>query len=169
MRCGLVSVLAAAGQGLLWECSAALSSGVRGLVIALMPPPWLRQRGRPGSDGSLSLGPSPRGRRVPSLLGHRQCLLCRDTEEGADDMASGMAVFVTSQLVSSQISFLDLTLSVVPSDCLQAVIYPSLSGAISAPALFGQSFFWRQIPRAPMSLLLQLQVPLLQALPSQTS
>lgn len=55
-------------------------------------------------------------------------------------MASGTAVFVTSQLVSSQVSFLDLTLPVVPSGCLQAVIYPLLSRA--------SSLLWLHLGRA---------------------
>lgn len=71
--------------------------GVRGPITALTPTPWLWQRGGPGSDGSLSLGPSPCGCRVPSLLGHRCCLLCGGAIEGAYDTASGTVVFVTSQ------------------------------------------------------------------------
>lgn len=76
--------------------------------------------------------------KVPSGPGHLWCCLCRAAVEGTDAVASGTAAFVTDetwQLVCSLISFHDLTLSGVLSDCLQAVIYPSLS----EPALCSSS------------------------------
>lgn len=84
--------------------------------------------------GSLLLCSYPWGCRV----GHQLCPLCRGVVEGDDDMASGMAVFVTSQ---SPHRFHFLTWHSVSFNFLQAVIYPLLSGASSLLQLhLGRAF-----------------------------
>lgn len=68
MHCGFVSAPAAAGQRLLWEYSAALNSGVRGLVAARRHP-----LDYSSEEDQAATDLSPCGRR-PSLAGHQQCL-----------------------------------------------------------------------------------------------
>lgn len=86
---------------------------------------------------SCSPSPSPEG---ALWAWHLWCCLCRAAVEGADAVASGTVAFVTWQPVCSLISFRDLTPSGVLSDCLQAVIYPSLS----EPALCSSSV-WAEL------------------------
>lgn len=107
---------------------------------------------RAGRDGSLSF--CPWGCWVPSLPVHQRCPLWRGVVEGDDDMASGMAAFVTSE---SSHRFHFLTWHSVSFSSLQAVIYPSWSGASSLLWLhLGRALSEGKFLEPPMSLPLQM-------------
>lgn len=60
---------------------------------------------RAGREGSLSLCSCPWGHRVPSLPGHHWCPLCRGVVGDDDDMASGLAAFVSLHSLFTDFTF----------------------------------------------------------------